>query len=137
LNPGHPPPDGYELLHQGAACDFLMKTKVKRELLKKATANQRSELDVVLRRFAAGEPLPSGKFNGNEGWFPSKKASNKILLQGFKADQLRAYGFRRDLHSRSTFIITAIDHTKKQDHAKPEILKAAGKEAVRVNDTFK
>jgi hypothetical protein len=123
----------------GAANDVVMKSKVKKELEKKATADQRAALEDLITRYAEGgaTALPSQRFNGNEAWFPSEKAPNKIRLQAFKPWKLRAYGFRRDLDGRSTFFITGIDPAKKQDRAKPEILNAAGKEAVRINDLLK
>jgi len=81
--------------------------------------------------------LPPQRINSNEGWFPSSHADNKVRLQAFKPWQLRAYWFRREVNGKSTIFITGVDPAKKQDRADPEILKAAGKEAVRINDLLK
>ncbi len=139
MPPEQPLPEGYEFLLRGEECDIVIKSKVKKELEKKATEDQRASLDDLIGRYAEGgaAALPSQKFNGNEDWFPSEKAPNKIRLQAFKPWKLRAYGFRRDFNGRSTFFITGLDPSKKQDRAKPEILKAAGKEAVRINELLK
>jgi hypothetical protein len=130
------PPDGYEVLLCGEGqFDVYMRAKARKDLMKKASAEQRAGLSDLVEKFAAGGPgsLPTTKFNGSEGWFPSDKAPGKVRLQAFKPWQLRAYGFAREFNGRPSFFITGIDPSKKQDRADQEILAAAGKEAADLN----
>jgi hypothetical protein len=104
--------------------------------MKKVDARRRSDLDDLIRRYCEQGPasLPPTKFNANECWFPSERAQNKVRLQAFKPWALRAYGFARQFNNRSTFFITRIDPSKKQDRADQDILHAAGVEAVTVSE---
>lgn len=106
------------------------------KILKKAGREKLAGLESLIVEYSKMGPssLPRTKFNGSEGWFPSKKAVNKIRLEAFKPWQLRAYGFCRQYQGHPWFFITGIDSTKKQWEADQNILDAAGKEAVRVND---
>jgi len=130
-------PEGYECVLHGAHSSVFIDLRAKKKLMKRpVTEDQRAQLDNLVTRYANGGPtaLPSNKFNGSEGWFPSDRAPNKIRLEAFKPWKLRAYGFCREFNGRPTFFITGIDPSKKQDHARPEILQSAGAEAVRINN---
>jgi hypothetical protein len=87
-------PDGYELYYRGPVYDVLIKTKVKKKLEKKATADQLAGLQDLLERYGETgfENIPKGKFNASEEWVPSKK-DKKLMLQAFKPGQLRVYGY--------------------------------------------
>lgn len=129
-------PKGYEVLSQGKGThDVVIRSSVKAEIMVKATGEQRGGLDDLMERFVNhGVPgLPRQKFNPQEGWFPSKKASGKVRLQAFKPWQLRAYGFLQQFDKRPTFFITGVDCSKKADRAKPSIIKSAGDEAFRLS----
>lgn len=104
--------------------------------MKQANEEQRAQLEDIVKRYADGglPRVPTNKINTNEGWYPSEKAGNKVRVQAFKPWQLRAYGFARDFNGKLTFFITGIDPAKKQNQARTEILDAAGREAVRIND---
>ncbi len=106
-----------------------------RYLNKKASADQLAGLLALVQDYADGgaEALPKSKFNGQEGWFPSSKAQNKIRLEAFKPWQLRAYGFCRSYHGAQAFFITGVDPAKKRDRANQNILTAAGKLAAELN----
>lgn len=133
-------PADYEYLLKGAGeYDVVIRTKAREEVEDDATDEQKAGLEVLLERFSKHGPsaLPRNKLNGNEGWFPSEKAQGKIRLQAFKPWQLRAYGYIRSVDGTPTFIITGVDCSKKQDKANPSILKAAGYEAVRVEEFFR
>jgi len=104
--------------------------------MRKATTRQRTELEALLERLAeyGREGMPANKINTNESWHPSDKAPNKVRVQAIKPWTLRAYGFERQFNGKLTFFITGIDPAKKQDKARPEILEAAGIEALRIID---
>jgi hypothetical protein len=127
------------LLEGSGRYGVAIQSKAKKELLKKGSADQRAELDNLIRRYVAGGPttLPRNKFAGDEGWFPSKKSPGKVRLEAFKPWTLRAYGFCGQLDGRGVFFITGIDTKKKQDDANPAILQSAGTEAFRVSKLLK
>jgi hypothetical protein len=131
-------PDGYESRHSGPAYDVMIKTKVKKKMEKKASADQLAALQDLLERYgeSGSEGFPRGKFNSSEQWFPSQK-DKRVHLQAFKAGQLRAYGYCQQFNGRPTFFITGFDRSKKQDDADQNILSAAGAEAVRVFESLK
>ena len=136
LKAGAQLPDGYEALSVGNGThDVVIRTKVKKDIEKRASQEQRAGLSDIVQKYVEGgsSAIPSKKFNGNEGWFPSEKAQGKILLQAFKPRQLRAYGFCRPFDGRPTFFITGVDTAKKQDQANQNILNAAGTEAAEIN----
>lgn len=107
-------------------------------VLSKASADQRSELEDLVKRYAANGPgaLPRNKLK-DQGWYPGPKANHKVRVEAFKPWQLRAYGFCRSFNGRPTFFITSVDRAKKQDDANDAILAAAGKEALRVDGELK
>jgi len=117
----------------------MVKSKVLREMVKKASEEKRADLDALIRKYVQEGPasLPRSRFNSDEGWFPSDRAPGKIRLQAFKPWQMRAYGFCCDFNARPTFFITGIDPSKKQNDANQNILAAAGLEAVRVSQLVK
>jgi hypothetical protein len=127
------------LVANGATHNVAIRGSVQKELEKAASAEQRAGLTDIVTRYAKGGPsnIPRSKYNGQEGWFPSDKAPGKIRLEAFKPWQLRAYGFCRQFNGRPTFFITGVDASKKQNKARPNILNAAGAEAVKVNDLLK
>jgi hypothetical protein len=129
-------PAGYERILSGVKYDVVTSAKVKAELRKKASREQMAGLEALMKKYAESGPqgLPRTKFSGDEGWFPSKKAAGKIRLEAFKPWQLRAYGFCCEFDGRPTFFVTGLDPSKKQDDANQNILAAAGREAVRVNE---
>lgn len=104
--------------------------------INKSRGEQKAGLEALIAQYMAEGPasLPRTKFNGDEGWFPSARAQNKIRLEAFKAWQLRAYGFCRSYNGSTWFFIVAVDPSKKKDKADSSILNAAGREAVRLND---
>jgi hypothetical protein len=126
-------PDGYEELCI-AKCAVVIKSSVKREIEKKATAEQQAGLAALIERYAMGgwENIPRGKFNANEGSFTSQ-TGGRVRLEAFKPYQLRAYGFCTDFNGRRTFFITGVDTSKKQDRANQTILRTSGSEAIRVS----
>ncbi|MGZ8362881.1 MAG: hypothetical protein ACXW3D_03380 [Caulobacteraceae bacterium] len=133
-------PEGYKTLTVGGGkYDIVIREKTHKDILKHASAEQRAGLDDVLARYAKNGPagVPPKKYNGQEGWFPSDKAQNKIRLEALKPWQLRAYGFCRDFNGRPTLFITGVDTAKKQDRANQSILKAAGGEAFRLNELLR
>jgi hypothetical protein len=133
-------PDGYVALSVGQGShDVFVRVAVIEEIKNKASQDQRAELDELLERFIRhGVPgLPRGKFNGQEGWYPSEKAAGKVRLVALKPWQLRTYGFIRSVGGRPAMIITGVDCSKKADRAKPAVLKAAGNEAYKVSKEFK
>lgn len=112
---------------------MVIKSGVRREIEKKATPEQQAGLADVVKHYAKGGPenLPSGKYNGNEGWFPSKK-DKRIRLESLKPRQLRTYGFCQQFNGEQTLFITGVDTAKKQDQANQTILRNAAAEAVRL-----
>ena len=130
-------PDGYELLHSGRKCVVVMKSGVRKEIMKKAREKQAGLQDIIEHYCDGGpENLPRGKYNGNEGWFPSAK-DKRIRLEALKPRQLRAYGFCQQFNGRQTLFITGVDISKKQDGADQTILQNSGKEAVRIYGLLK
>ncbi len=133
-------PEGYEAISNGSGThDVVIKSKVANGLRKKATAEQRADLQALIDRYVLNGPtgLPSKKWNGNEGWFPSAKAAGKVKLEAFKAWKLRVYGFCCQFNGRPTFFITGFDPAKKQDAADQRILAASGAEAVELSRLIK
>ena len=116
----------------------MIKSSVKKQILKNAGPDQRAGLETIVDRYSKGgwENVPRKKFNGNEGWFPSDN-DKRIRLEAFKPWQLRAYGFCEQFNERQTFFITGVYTSKKQDRADQNILAKAGKEAVRVHDEIR
>jgi hypothetical protein len=131
-------PEGYVVLCKGPMCTVMIRETVQKRLLKDATKEQRAGLHDVVERYANGGPanVPPKKYNGAEGWFPSRN-DKRVRLEALKAWQLRAYGFCQQFGGRQTFFITGADASKKQDAANPAILAAAGAEAVRVHEVLK
>lgn len=131
-------PDGYVVLHRGRTRDVMIKAKVLKKINKKATDDQQSALKDLVERYGEDghENIPRGKFNSSEEWFPSQK-DKRILLQAFKAGQLRAYGYCQQFNGRPTFFVTAVDPAKKRDAADQNVLSAAGTEAVRLFEILK
>lgn len=128
-------PDGYVLLPtKDGKYDVAIGPKAAKEL-SKASVDQRTELEDLVKRYAADGPsaLPRNKMK-DQGWHPGAKANKKVRVEAFKAWQLRAYGFCRDFKGRPTFFITGVDRSKKQNDANDAILEAAGKEALRVHN---
>lgn len=130
-----PLPDGYvPLTEEIASYNVAIHERVKKRL-GKARPEQRAGLEALIRDYSEGGPsaLPFSKFNADEGWFPGKRAPNKIRLEAFKPWQLRAYGFCREYAGSPWFFITGVDVSKKQDGGDQDIIEAAGKEAARLN----
>lgn len=113
----------------------MIKSKVKKKLERKATDDQLAAFKDLVQRYGerGSDGIPSGKFNPSEEWFPSQR-DKRVLLQAFKAGQLRVYGYCQQFNGRLTFFATHFDRAKKQNDADQNILKAAGDEAVRVFD---
>lgn len=130
-------PEGYTRVRcRGRANhDVYIRKAVLEEINKDASVEQRAGLDDLLERFSAHGPqgLPRTKLNGNEGWFPSEKASGKVRLQAFKPWQLRAYFIVKAYLGRPSAFITGVDCSKKQDRANQAILSSSGAEALRLS----
>ena len=131
-------PDGYKLLLVGVHSDVVIKERVEKQLLKKASKDQRAELEDLIKKYAKGGPngVPGRKWATDEGWFPSRK-SKELRLEAFKPWQLRAYGFCRNFNGKSTFFIVGFDPVKKQDGADQSVIDACGAEALRIDRLIK
>ncbi len=119
-------------------CDVVIKETVKKEIGKKASAEQRAGLEDIVERYSDGgwKNVPPKKYNASEGWFPSAH-DKRIRLEAFKPWALRAYGFCEGFRGRPAFFITGVDTSKKQKSANQVILARAGAEAVRLHDWLK
>ena len=126
-------PNGYEHLHTGVLHDVVIKSAVKKQIQRRASEDQRTGLEGLVKRYAdhGSACIPTGKYNGNEGSYPTA-TGKRVRLEAFKVGQLRVYGFCEEFNSRRTFFITGFDASKKQDRANQTILKTSGTEAVSV-----
>lgn len=56
----------------------------------------------------------------------------RVQIWVFKSFQARLYGFVRKIEDKETFLVTAVDASKKDDQADPVKLKKASEEAFKV-----
>jgi len=100
--------------------------------LEKAIVKDAAKVVAILKN----EYSKIGRVRSDEKWNPNehrhKVGHKEYLVQAVKAFQCRVYGVEGSYYGKKAFFVTVVDPKKKDDKAKPALLRKAAEEAVEL-----
>ncbi|WP_133255501.1 hypothetical protein [Phenylobacterium soli] len=114
--------------------DVVVRTEARAELEAALSWDDCAELYDLVRRYArhGSAETPPRKLSRKVGWRRDGVRRGEPPVLTFRATAAHLFGVVFEATERPTLVFTGVDLVRKNDNARPELLEAAGLEALRV-----